>query len=56
METPEEVFNNRMKVYLDPIGEIRDFYQAKGLLHVIDGERSIEEIVDEMETFIKSKI
>jgi adenylate kinase len=52
----EEVFKNRMKVYLEPIEEIRKFYEEKGLLHRIDGERSIEEIVDEMEKFIKSRI
>ncbi|WP_457596595.1 adenylate kinase [Hydrogenimonas sp.] len=52
----EEVFKNRMKVYLEPIDEIRKFYESKGLLHRINGERTIEEIVDEMEAFIKSKI
>ncbi len=51
-----EVFKNRMKVYREPIEAIRKFYQEKGLLHVINGERSIEAIVDEMEKFIKSKI
>jgi len=51
----EEVFNNRMKVYTDPLPAIQKFYEAKGLLHKIDGERSIEEIVNEMEEFVKSK-
>jgi len=51
----EEVFKNRMKVYTDPLAEIEEFYTKKGLLHKIDGERSIEEIVNEMEEFIKSK-
>jgi len=52
----EEVFKNRMKVYTEPIDAIRNFYKEKNLLHVINGERTIEEIVDEMEAFIKSKI
>lgn len=52
----EEVFYNRMKIYLEPLPEIEAFYREKGLLKVIDGERPIEPIVDEMETFIKSKI
>jgi len=52
----EEVFNNRMKVYTEPLEEIRSFYKNRDLLHVINGERTIEEIVDEMESFIKSKI
>lgn len=51
-----EVFNNRMKVYTDPLVDIQTFYANKNLLHKINGERSIEEIVDEMETFVKSKI
>jgi adenylate kinase len=49
-----EVFNNRMKVYLDPLSAIQNFYSEKSLLKKIDGERTIEEIVDEMEAFVKS--
>jgi len=52
----EEVFYNRMKVYTEPLAEIQKFYQAKNLHKVIDGERTIEAIVQEMENFIKSKI
>ena len=51
-----EVFNNRMKVYIEPLRDIKAFYSDKNLLHTIDGERTIEEIVLEMENFIKSKI
>ncbi len=51
-----EVFDNRMKVYTDPLKIIQDFYSEKSLLKNISGERTIEEIVLEMETFIKSKI
>ena len=52
----EEVFYNRMKVYTDPLKDIQDFYTQKGVLKKINGERSIEEIVSDMEGFIKSKI
>lgn len=52
----EKVFNNRMKVYTDPLADIQRFYEAKNLLKKINGERTIDEIVDEMEIFIKSKI
>jgi adenylate kinase len=52
----EKVFNNRMKVYTDPLADIQSFYESKNLLKKIDGERTIEAIVDEMELFIKSKI
>ena len=50
-----EVFKQRMKIYLDPLPAIEKFYESKGLLKVIDGERPIEPIVDEMEAFIKER-
>lgn len=49
-----EVFNNRMQVYLSPLQQIKAFY--KDILHSINGERTIQEIVGDMESFIKSKI
>jgi len=51
-----DVFNNRMKVYTEPLADIQAFYEAKNLLTKINGERTIEEIVDEMDAFIQSKI
>jgi len=51
-----EIFNNRMKVYTEPLVEIQSFYNEKGLLKVISGEGTIEAIVTEMEAFINSKI
>ncbi len=50
------VFDNRMKVYTEPLSLIQNFYDNKKMLVKLDGERSIEAIVNEMETFIKSKI
>lgn len=49
-----EVFNNRMKVYTEPLQQIRDFYKEKNIYKVISGEGTIEEIVAEMEAYIKS--
>ena len=51
-----EVFNNRMKVYLEPLETIRSFYKKQNLLTVISGEGTIEEIVMQMQTFIISKV
>lgn len=51
-----EVFNNRMKVYTEPLEEIQIFYAGKDILQKINGERTIEEIVDEMDAFIQSRI
>ena len=51
-----EVFFDRMKIYTHPLAEIQAFYTEKNLLEVIDGERTLEPIVEDMENFIKSKI
>ena len=51
-----EVFDNRMKVYTEPLSEIQAFYADKNILKVISGEGTIEDIVLEMDSFINSKI
>ncbi len=51
-----EVFNNRMKVYLEPLEDIKNFYKNKNLLKTISGEGSIEEIVSQMQKFILSSL
>lgn len=50
------VFDNRMKVYIEPLALIQSFYESRKMLVKIDGERAIEAIVDEMEAFIRSQI
>ena len=40
-----EVFNNRMKVYKEPLEQIKEFYSKRGLLKIINGEGTIKEIV-----------
>jgi adenylate kinase len=51
----EEVFYSRMKIYTEPLAEIQDFYTKKDLLKVINAERALEPIVQEMEEFVKEK-
>jgi len=51
-----EVFNNRMKIYLEPLKAIEDFYTLQNKLKVINGEGTIEEIVSNMQSFIDSQI
>ncbi len=51
-----EVFNNRMKVYTEPLNDIQDFYENLNILHKVDGEPSLETIVNAMDKFIQSKI
>ena len=52
----EKVFLNRMKLFTEPLEDIRTFYTKKELLKNISGEATIKEIVDEMDAFIQSKI
>jgi adenylate kinase len=52
----EEVFNDRMKIYTEPLEAIQNFYTDKGLLHVIDGERTLEEVVADMDAFVTSHL
>lgn len=52
----DEVFNNRMSVYLKPLKEIQNFYGKDNLLYKINGERTIEEIVAEMNDYILKNI
>ena len=51
-----EVFFDRMKIYITPLEEIQTFYIKKDLLEVIDGERTLDLIVKEMEMFVLNKI
>ncbi len=52
----EEVFNERMKIYTDPLSAIQQFYTDKTLLTIINGERTLEVVVAEMQAFVLSKI
>lgn len=52
----DEVFNNRMHVYTEPLADIQAFYTKQNLLTKISGEASIEEVVSQMQDFIKTLI
>lgn len=51
-----EVFYDRMKIYTDPLADIQGFYTDKNLLKVIDGERTLDVIVEDMEAFVLGNI
>lgn len=51
-----EVFNNRMQVYTEPLASIQAFYNARKLLKTVSGEGSIEDIVKKLDTFIHSRL
>ncbi|MDX1809053.1 MAG: adenylate kinase [Sulfurospirillaceae bacterium] len=48
----EKIFDNRIKVYLEPLSDIENFYKSKDKLFKVDGERSIEAIVKDIESKI----
>lgn len=50
----EEVFYDRMKIYTDPLAEIQEYYTNRDLLKIINGERDIDSVVDDMEKFVLS--
>jgi len=52
----EDVFNDRMKIYTEPLPEIQSFYTEKNLLKVIDGTGTLDEVVADMDTFVLSSI
>jgi adenylate kinase len=51
----EEVFTERMKIYTEPLAEIRRFYAERKLIKVIDGEKPLDIVVSMMELFILSR-
>jgi len=52
----EEVFYDRMKIYTDPLEDIQAFYSDKEILTVISGERTLEEVVADMEAFVLGRV
>jgi len=50
------VFNNRMKVYLEPLPQIKQFYETKNIFTTISGEGTIQENVQNLEEFLKTQI
>lgn len=50
------VFNRRMRVYAEPLRDIRAFYTSKGLLSEIDGERELAAVVADMQAHIENHI
>lgn len=52
----EEVVKYRLKRFYDEIEQIREFYKKRNALFEVNGEKSVAEIVEEVENLIKSKI
>jgi adenylate kinase len=52
----EEVFAHSMRVYQDTISEIEEYYNKQNILKVIDGERDLNVVVDEIKAYLKTLI
>lgn len=52
----DELFEEQMKVYQDTIENIETFYNKDNILKVIDGEQNVENVVSDIDEFLKSHI
>ncbi|MCB0035021.1 MAG: adenylate kinase [Anaerolineales bacterium] len=48
-----ETIRNRMRVYQEQTTPLLDYYKERGLLVEIDGERSVEEVSQDLQAIIK---
>lgn len=48
-----KVFENRLKVYYEPKVIIENFYKQKNLLHVINAQQEVNEVVNDMRALLK---
>lgn len=51
----EEVFDERMRIYIESLDKIEAFYRGKRLLKVIDGEKPLDIVMSMMELFVLSR-
>ncbi len=52
----EEVFEHSMKVYQDTISEIEEYYNKQNILKIIDGERDLDVVVNDIKDYLKSLV
>ena len=52
----EDIFNNTMRIYQETITEIEEFYNHDNLLKVIDGEREMDIVIEEIDNFLQQQI
>ena len=50
-----EAFNNRYNLYLEKTEPIIDYYKEKGVLHKVDGNKSKEEVFQEVDGIIQEE-
>jgi len=52
----EEIFEHEMRSYKESLSEIEAHYEGKKVLKVIDGEKDLDTVISEIDTYLKSKI
>lgn len=52
----EKIFENELKSYKESLSEIEAHYEDKHILKVIDGERNIDVVIADIDTYLESKI
>jgi len=52
----ETLFEHKMEVYNELIGEIENYYKKDNLLTIIDGEQDAQTVASEIDEFLKTKI
>ncbi len=52
----EELFAHKMEVYNALIGEIENYYNKDNLLKVIDGEKDLDTIVEEIDSYLEKQV
>ncbi|MDH5723269.1 MAG: adenylate kinase [Alphaproteobacteria bacterium] len=51
----EDVLKNRLQVYQEQTAPILPYYEAKGVLHKVDGMQPIEEVTSQIDGYLKAK-
>ncbi len=52
----ETLFEHKMEIYNDLIGEIESYYEKENLLKVIDGEKDLETIVNDIDEYLEKQV
>jgi adenylate kinase len=52
----KDLFSNTMRIYQETIAEIEEFYNHDNLLKVIDGERDMDSVIEEIDTFLQQQV
>lgn len=52
----EEIFEHEMRSYKESLSEIEAHYEDEHILKVIDGERDLDVVIADIDTYLESKI